>query len=79
MADFVFVKEIKDDITGEVKLDTRIANTKLSVNTDFTKNQKAAMNLSKYYIRSITTESRSNPIKGNPLPNFQKGASVSKS
>ncbi|OWP87144.1 hypothetical protein BWK60_05280 [Flavobacterium covae] len=79
IADFVFVKEIKDDITGEVKLDARIADTKLSVNTDFTKNQKAAMNLSKYYIRSIPTESRSNPIKGNPLPNFQKGASVSKS
>ncbi len=37
------------------------------------------MNLSKYYIRSIPTETRSNPVKGNPIPGFQKGASVSKS
>ncbi|AMA49867.1 MULTISPECIES: hypothetical protein [Flavobacterium] len=77
IADFVFVKEIQVGNTSI--LDARIEDTKLSVNTDFTKNQKAAMNLSKYYIRSIPTESRSNPIKGNPLPNFQKGASVSKS
>ncbi len=79
IADFVFVKEIKDDITGEIILNIKIADTKLSINTDFTKNQKEAMKLSKYYIRSIPTETRKNPILGNPISGFQRGASVSKS
>ncbi|MFK7033398.1 hypothetical protein [Flavobacterium oreochromis] len=52
-------------------LDARIADTKLSVNTDFTKNQKAAF-LKPLYLRSTDKS----PIKGKKIERFSKPALI---
>jgi len=52
IADFVFIKKAKNE-EGESYWDVVIADTKLSINTSFTKNQKRAMDMNNYYLKSI--------------------------
>lgn len=74
IADFVFVK--KAEIDGEEYLDVVIADTKLNEGTDFTKNQKAGMNLSELKIKSVPTSVKNggktllNPLTGDKVKKF---------
>jgi hypothetical protein len=80
IADFVFVKEETDPITGVKKLDVKIADTKLTAGTKFTKNQALANKIpSSFYIKSykVGTPIYPNPIKGQHYTNFIIGGKVS--
>lgn len=67
IADFVFVKEVVDPVNGNY-LDVKIADTKLSASTDFTKNQKESKLKNTLFIKS------DNPsrIKGGSISLFNK-------
>lgn len=76
IADFVFVREIKNPITGEVlSLNVKIADSKLSPETDFTDNQKVATSLNNFTIKSISDKSH---LKGNEIKTFVSGNDVKK-
>jgi hypothetical protein len=66
IADLVFVKEVTNPITGIKELDIKIADTKLSSSTDFTKNQKEAMKLNRLLIRT----DQPTLVKGNRITLF---------
>ena len=75
IADLVFVKEVEDVITGRKYLDVIIADSKLSLSTSFTDNQKVAQKLSGFAIRQYKRE---NIIRG-VIPNgFEKTKDVVK-
>lgn len=65
IADFVFVKEVVDPVNGNY-LDVKIADTKLSSGTSFTKNQNDSKKQNKLYIRTAGL-----PIKGSKIDLFQ--------
>jgi hypothetical protein len=67
IADFVFAKFIEDPITLIKKVDIIIADTKLSMNTNFTGNQNLAQDASRptYFIWT-----NKGPIKGNSVNGF---------
>ncbi|GAA3746669.1 hypothetical protein GCM10022422_33870 [Flavobacterium ginsengisoli] len=52
IADFVFIKKVKNAF-NEDEWDVVIADTKLSEGTSFTDNQKKAMGMNSYYLKSI--------------------------
>jgi len=64
IADFVFIKKVKNAI-GQDVWDIVIADTKLSEGTSFTDNQKKAMGMNSYYVKSIKTPPTD--IKGNNI------------
>jgi hypothetical protein len=75
IADFVFVKVVKNLITGLDELDVKIADTKLSSRTSFTQNQKNAMRLipNPFFIRSFKSQDL---IKGIASNLFQIGKQI---
>lgn len=64
IADFVFIKKVKNN-EGGVDWDVVIADTKLSEGTSFTDNQKKAMGMNSYYVKSIKIPPTD--IKGNNI------------
>jgi hypothetical protein len=73
IADFVFARVIEDPIRFIKKVDIIIADTKLSMNTDFTDNQKLAQ-LTMYPTYNIWTNKP--PIKGSPVNGFSTQQNV---
>jgi hypothetical protein len=74
IADFVFVKEVI--IGNTTVLDVKIADTKLSAGTDFTKNQRNSKKKDILYIKTANNL----PIKGRDInfnsPNFFNNSKV---
>ncbi|GEM59317.1 hypothetical protein B0A78_09390 [Flavobacterium columnare NBRC 100251 = ATCC 23463] len=58
-----------------MKLDIRVADTKLSKNTGFTDNQKKANEMTDFYVKSINNEAL---IKGTVIKDFVKDKNVKK-
>lgn len=75
IADFVFVREVKNPISGKISLNVKIADTKLSRSTSFTDNQKKANNLDQFIIK---TEGRILIKKDETSIKFQVGETVQK-
>lgn len=75
IADFVFVREIKNPITGKLSLNVKIADTKLSKSTNFTANQIKANGLDKFIIKA---EGKILSKKDETSIRFQTGETVQK-
>ena len=72
--DFVLVRETYDDIAETDILETIIVDAKLSRHTDWTKNQKAAMGMSGWDIRSISNNVL---LNGPEIDDLDRGTFIS--
>jgi hypothetical protein len=74
IADFAFVKQLKDEFGKTIGWDVVIADAKLSAGTSLTDNQKVANGLNNLILKSIPDK-----VSGLDLEDFNIGLSLEKS
>jgi hypothetical protein len=73
IADFAFVKQVKDDFGTVIGWDVVIGDAKLSKTTSLTDNQKVASGLSEYILKSTARD-----LDGNPFNDIIPGKTISR-